>query len=166
MGKEAKNMRRIAWVSALVAMLLLPGIAHARVTKLTITVPAATTHLYEFTYPAKDPKVAGLGFAMLRDIATFLRDATQDDHETANPLAGVIDFMYSTCSSQPCRTMRDFVYLGFNEADSGPVYTGHGHGGGLAKKARHRPAFHRGLHRKGGGRGLFPHPLFSPPAPT
>src|SRR5262249_14353015 len=86
--------------------------------------PFVATNLYEFTYPAKDPVVAGLGFAAIRDLATFLRDADQDSLGTPNPLAGLVDLMYSICSSQPCRTMRDFIYLGFNEADSQPLPAG------------------------------------------
>jgi hypothetical protein len=33
--------------------------------------------LYEFTYIAKDPIVVGLGFASLRDLATFTLPATE-----------------------------------------------------------------------------------------
>src|ERR1700722_148181 len=76
------------------------------------------TALYEFTYTAKDPLVAGLGFAALRDFATFLRTAKSDDHEhSANPLAGDVQAIYTTCVSQPCRTTRDFVLLGFNQPE-------------------------------------------------
>jgi hypothetical protein len=38
------------------------------------------TALYEFTYVAKDPVVASLGLAAIRDIATYLRNA-----ETVSP---------------------------------------------------------------------------------
>jgi len=37
------------------------------------------TALYEFSYTARDPLVVGLGFATIRDIATFLRSAKADD---------------------------------------------------------------------------------------
>jgi hypothetical protein len=75
------------------------------------------TALYEFTYPAKDPLVMGLGFAVIRDIATFLRNAETDDRGTPNPLAGEAQYIYTFCSSQPCRTMHDFVRLGFNQPE-------------------------------------------------
>jgi hypothetical protein len=75
------------------------------------------TVLYEFSYIAKDPIVVGLGFAALRDLATFLRDAAKDDVGTANPLAGHVDRIYTTCISQPCRTMNDFLLWGFNAPD-------------------------------------------------
>ena len=67
------------------------------------------TALYEFTYVAQNPVVAGIGFASLRDLATFLRDAKTDDNGIANPLAGDVQRIYATCVSQPCRTTRDFL---------------------------------------------------------
>jgi len=75
--------------------------------------------LYEFTYLAKDPIVAGLGFAATRDVAAFLRRAPTDDVGSPNPLAGDVQFIYTFCYSQPCRFMRDFVHLGFNEDEHG-----------------------------------------------
>ena len=44
--------------------------------------------IYEFTYTAKNPVVAGLGLAATRDFVSFLRYATEDDFGNANPLAG------------------------------------------------------------------------------
>jgi hypothetical protein len=75
--------------------------------------------LYELVYPARGPTVAGIGFAAARDFATFLRGATRDDFGHASPLAGDAQQVYSACASQPCRFMRDFVALGFNEAEGG-----------------------------------------------
>ncbi len=75
--------------------------------------------LYEFTYQAKDPVVAGLGFAAVRDLASFARRADKDDSGTANPFAGDVQKVYTTCVSQPCRTMHDFLWLGFNTDDKG-----------------------------------------------
>jgi hypothetical protein len=72
------------------------------------------TALYEFTYIAKNPLLAGLGFAAVRDLTTFLRDAKADDKNVPNPLAGDVEHIYTFCLSQPCRTMHDFVLLGFN----------------------------------------------------
>ncbi|HTZ68478.1 MAG TPA: alpha/beta hydrolase domain-containing protein [Roseiarcus sp.] len=73
--------------------------------------------LYELVYPATKPKVAGLGFAATRDLAAFLRYAEADDAGHPNPLAGAAQHVYTICVSQPCRFMRDFVALGFNEDD-------------------------------------------------
>jgi hypothetical protein len=75
--------------------------------------------LYEFTYPAKDPIVAGLGFAAIRDVAAFLHRAAADNEGNPNPLAEEVRFVYSFCISQPCRFMHDFLQLGFNEDEDG-----------------------------------------------
>ena len=91
--------------------------------------PAGTAfqsgRLYELTYQAKDPLVAGLGFAALRDVTAFVRRAQKDDTGAANPLAGDVQQVYTHCTSQPCRTMHDLVHLGFNEDAAGkPVFDG------------------------------------------
>ncbi len=75
--------------------------------------------LFELTYPAQDPIVAGIGFAATRDFATFLHQATTDDFGNPNPLAGDVQFVYAFGISQSARYLRDFVYLGFNEDDQG-----------------------------------------------
>ena len=110
------------------------------------------TALYEFTYIAKDPVVVGLGFAMLRDIAVFMRNAETDDTGTPNPVAGDVQRIYTFCSSQPCRTMHDFIYLGFNqpERSAGAVPI----------------AFDGVLNWKAGGSGLFANYRFAQPVRT
>ena len=75
------------------------------------------TALYEFTYIARDPLVAGLGFAALRDLATFLRSAKTDDSGNPNPMAGDVEAIYTACYSQPCRTLHDFLLWSFNEVE-------------------------------------------------
>jgi hypothetical protein len=75
--------------------------------------------LYEFTYPARDPIVKGLGFAATRDLAAFLQRASVDEGGTANPLAGQVQFVYSFCFSQPCRFMHDFLRLGSTRTRKG-----------------------------------------------
>jgi hypothetical protein len=108
------------------------------------------TALYEFTYIARDPTVVGLGFAAIRDLATFLRTAKADDQGVANPLAGDVQFIYTFCSSQPCRTMHDFVQLGFNETE----------GAAPAK------TFEGILNWKAGGSGIFMNYRFGQPVRT
>ena len=71
--------------------------------------------IYEFSYIAKDPTVNGLGLAAIRDFNSFLRFESHDDLGTPNPLRGHIDRIYTETSSQPGRTLNDFVHLGFNE---------------------------------------------------
>ena len=108
------------------------------------------TALYEFTYIARDPTVVGLGFAAIRDLATFLRSAKVDDQGTPNPLAGDVQFIYTFCSSQPCRTMHDFVQLGFNETE-GPAGV---------------KTFDGILNWKAGGSGIFMNYRFGQPVRT
>jgi hypothetical protein len=75
--------------------------------------------IYEFSYIAKDPSIAGLGFAAVRDWNSWLKYATTDDLGTANPLAGYITRIYTEISSQPGRMLNDYRHLGFNEDESG-----------------------------------------------
>jgi hypothetical protein len=87
--------------------------------RVEITRPAADGYdagaIYELVYPAQDPIVAGLGFAATRDIVAFLRRdagaAAADMPTDARFLAFGI--------SQSGRFLRDFLYLGFNEDESG-----------------------------------------------
>ena len=111
--------------------------------------------LYELIYPAKDPKVTGLGFAAIRDFASFLRHAKADDHGQANPLAGDIKEVLTYCISQPCRMMREFVALGFNEDPNWP----------LGPDARGK-AVDGVLDWVGGGSGIFANYRFAEPFRT
>jgi Alpha/beta hydrolase domain len=44
-------------------------------------------HIYEFIYPAKNPLVLSLGFAVVRDLVSFLRYEMKDTKGKPNPLA-------------------------------------------------------------------------------
>ena len=77
--------------------------------------------IYEFSYTAKDPTVAGLGFAAIRDWISWLRYEAEDDIGTRNPLANYITRIYTEISSQPGRMFNDFRNLGFNEDDRGAI---------------------------------------------
>jgi len=65
----------------------------------------------------------GLGYAVTRDLASFLRYATSDDAGQANPLgrdattAGIAR-VYGTGTSSTGMYLRDFLYLGFNEDEA------------------------------------------------
>ncbi len=74
--------------------------------------------IYELSYIAKDPTVNGLGFAAIRDFNSFLRNASRDDNNTENPLAGDVQRIYTYTLSQPARLLNDFTYLGFNEDEN------------------------------------------------
>jgi hypothetical protein len=76
-----------------------------------------TNHIYELVYTAKNPTVAGLGFAATRDFAAFLRGDSVDP-SLANPLAGGIDHTLIFGASQSGRWIRTFIQLGFNESES------------------------------------------------
>jgi Alpha/beta hydrolase domain len=98
-------------------------------------------HIYEFIYPAKNPLVLGLGFAVVRDLVSFLRYEMKDARGKPNPLATNnkpffylpprreenkrggnkstgISHAYGWGRSQSGRFLRDFVYHGFNEDES------------------------------------------------
>ncbi len=80
-------------------------------------------HIYEFIYPAKNPLVLGLGFAVVRDWVSFLRYDLKDSTGRPNPLvngktATGIRYSYGWGRSQSWRFLRDFVYHGFNEDES------------------------------------------------
>ena len=80
-------------------------------------------HIYEFIYPAKNPLVLGLGFAVVRDWVSFLRYDLKDSTGRPNPLvngktATGIRYAYGWGRSQSGRFLRDFVYHGFNEDES------------------------------------------------
>lgn len=82
------------------------------------------SHVYEFIYPAQDPLVLGLGFAIVRDFVSFLRYEIKDRAGRRNPLAishkpRAIRYAYGWGRSQSGRFLRDFVYQGFNEDESG-----------------------------------------------
>jgi Alpha/beta hydrolase domain len=98
-------------------------------------------HIYEFIYPAKNPVVLGLGFAVVRDLVSFLRYETKDAKGKPNPLttdnnpplylpsrrvnnksggnkSTGVSHAYGWGRSQSGRFLRDFVYHGFNEDES------------------------------------------------
>jgi len=76
--------------------------------------------VYELIYPAKNPWVMGLGYAVTRDVASFLRYETADDAGNPNPLAAGagatgIRRAYGLGISSTGMYLRDWLYLGFNE---------------------------------------------------
>ena len=78
--------------------------------------PFQQSHIYEFTYTAKNPVVAAIGLAATRDFVSFLRYGTAAE---GNPLAGDVQYTYSYSISQPSRVLNDFQKLGFNEDQNG-----------------------------------------------
>jgi hypothetical protein len=79
--------------------------------------------IYELIYQARAPWVMGLGYAVTRDLASFLRNATHDDDGRPNPVARDgnsvgIRRVYATGTSSTGMYLRDFLYLGFNEDEA------------------------------------------------
>ncbi len=77
--------------------------------------PFKQSAIYEFSYRATDPYVAGIGFAATRDFVAFLRHAGAADPDAVNPLAGDVSRVLAFAVSQPARYLNDFVWLGFNQ---------------------------------------------------
>ena len=77
--------------------------------------------LYQFSYRARNPPVAGIGYAATRDWIGFLRYQQRDSAGTPNPLGpdgrhGVaVALAHGT--SQSGRFLRDMLYHGFNETE-------------------------------------------------
>ncbi len=91
--------------------------------------------IYEYVYVARDPVVAGLGFAAVRDFASYMK------HAAVTPVARVI----AEGISQNGRFLRDFLYQGFNADEDGRMALD----GVLA-------------HVAGAGRGSFNHRFAQP----
>jgi Alpha/beta hydrolase domain len=77
--------------------------------------PFQRSWIYELSFTAKDPYIAGLGMAAVRDVLSFFRNASADTTGRANPLAGNVTRMASWTLSQPSRLMNDYIWLGFNQ---------------------------------------------------
>jgi hypothetical protein len=95
--------------------------------------------IYQFTYTAIDPIVAGLGFAATRDVITFLRRGEPDETRAPNPLADLraapcaladdarragsrsdaVDLVIGLGVSQSGRYLRDLIWQGFNDDGAG-----------------------------------------------
>jgi hypothetical protein len=70
--------------------------------------------IYEFHYPAKDPRVLGIGMAAVRDLISFMRYESADAKGNVNPARGIKGTL-AFGISQSGRFLRDFVYQGFNQ---------------------------------------------------
>jgi hypothetical protein len=77
--------------------------------------PFQKSAIYEFSYTARDPLVAGIGLAATRDFVSLLRYGSAG---VTSPTAGM-QYAYSFAISQPARYMNDFQTFGFNEDEEG-----------------------------------------------
>ncbi len=77
-----------------------------------------TGSIYEFHYPAKDPRVLGIGMAASRDLISFMKYESADAKGAPSPARG-IKAALGFGISQSGRFLRDFVYQGFNQDTRG-----------------------------------------------
>jgi Alpha/beta hydrolase domain len=81
--------------------------------------------LYQVVFTAQDPYVLGIGFAAFRDMASFFRNAVQDDEGTPNPVARQISWVVGRGVSQSGNFVRALLQLGFTQdEDNRKVYDG------------------------------------------
>ena len=71
--------------------------------------------IYQLVYTTRGSRVVGLGFAALRDIASFLKYGGED----GNPCAGRLDYAYAFGASQSGRFLRQMLYHGLAEDEEG-----------------------------------------------
>ncbi|MDP4223710.1 MAG: alpha/beta hydrolase domain-containing protein [Bacteroidota bacterium] len=82
-------------------------------------------YIYELIYTAKNPLVLGLGFAAIRDFASFLKYEIKDDPGRMNPLLGEgetkspVKAAIMQGISQCSNFARTFLLLGFNQDEKG-----------------------------------------------
>ena len=74
--------------------------------------------IYEFHYPATNPRVLGIGLAATRDLVSFLRYEAADVKGNANPAGAGIRHALAFGRSQSGRYLRDHVAQGFNQDES------------------------------------------------
>jgi hypothetical protein len=78
----------------------------------------------------EERNVEAAGFAAVRDVALFLRDAKADDAGRPNPVAGMLDRAYAMGFSQTARFLRTFLSRGYNTVGGRMVFAGlHLHAG-------------------------------------
>jgi len=77
--------------------------------------------LYQVTYTVTNPYVLGAGTAAFRDVASFFRYETQDDHGTPNPIAGKTKWAIIRGSSQSGNFTRHYIHLDMNRDESGRI---------------------------------------------
>jgi hypothetical protein len=75
--------------------------------------------LYELHFPARNPRVLGIGMAATRDLVAYLRSGAPDDAGHANPVAPGTRAVLAFGISQSGRFLRDFVRDGYNQDEAG-----------------------------------------------
>jgi Alpha/beta hydrolase domain len=104
-------------------------------------------HIYEFIYPAKNPLVLGLGFAVVRDLISFLRYEMKDARGKPNPLATNMQtgflvrsrFTGSPLSFSPCHGGTSLFFsprLGGRQRGGPATAISHAYGWGRSQSGR------------------------------
>jgi hypothetical protein len=114
-------------------------------------------HIYEFIYPAKNPLVLGLGFAVVRDLVSFLRYGSKDRAGNSNPFTSANDGLKFTRSQ-----VAGFPLL-FSPRDGGRYrgglkFTGvtHAYAWGRSQSGRYlRDFVYHGFNEDEAGRKVF-----------
>jgi len=75
--------------------------------------------IYEIVHTAKDPVLAGLGFAAVRDFVAFMKDGNPATLLSDQPR--YIKRAIATGQSQSGRFLRTFLYQGFNASEKGKI---------------------------------------------
>ena len=75
----------------------------------------AVGSLYEMHYPARNPKVLGIGFAATRDLVSFFRYEVETLTKQPNPAGPKIKSALAVGISQSGRYLRDHIGQGFNQ---------------------------------------------------
>jgi hypothetical protein len=78
-----------------------------------------SNRIYELIYKAKNPLVMGLGFAVARDLGSFLKNNKKDSAGQINPAYLPNAKTLVMGSSQSGRFIRSMIMLGFNQDENG-----------------------------------------------
>ena len=78
-------------------------------------------YLYEMTYTAANPLVQGVGYAVSRDLGSFLRYGTTAPSGGSNPIAGTITRAMIVGVSQDGSYVHALTFYGFNEDEGGRI---------------------------------------------
>ena len=70
--------------------------------------------IYELSYTAANPTVNGAGLAVIRDFMSWIKGNSGTASQGSNPLSGHANQIYTWTSSQPARTLNDYLHFGFN----------------------------------------------------
>jgi len=119
---ERQPIPNTDWAFADCSMKEFPG--YADKTKISLKGGFDANYIYELVYTGKNPLVMGLGFAAIRDVASFFKYELRDERGHPNPLViqgnttTPIKAAIMQGVSQCGNFTRTFLQLGFNEDEN------------------------------------------------